>query len=403
MHILLVHQLFLRGDEAGMTQHYEYARHLVRVGHRVTVLAGRRSYLTGREVATTRREVLEPGLEIIPCAQSGRVHQSFAWRTLGFLSFMLSSFVAGLRLRGVDVIWTTSPPLPQVCTAWALARLKRRPWVFEVRDLWPAVAMEMGVLRNRLLIAVASAAEAFLYRAATVIVANSPGFLPHLLGRGVSPDKIEVIPNGVDLEAFDPGVTGEHLRAAHGLQGKFVVLYAGAHGMANDLMTLLRAAQHLRDERNIVFVLAGDGKEKPRLTAAAADMGLSNVVFLPPAPKSELARILAAADCGVAVLKPIPLFATVYPNKVFDTMAAGRPVVLAIAGVIRDLVEQAGAGLAVPPGDWQGVAEAVRALARDPARARRMGAQGRACVEAGFDRRRSAERMEQIFLEVAGS
>ncbi len=402
MHILLVHQLFLRGDEAGMTQHYEYARHLVRAGHRVTVLAGRRSYLTGLQVATTRREVVEPGLEIIPCAQSGRVHRSFAWRTLGFLSFMLSAFVAGLRLRRVDVIWTTSPPLPQACTAWALARLKRRPLVFEVRDLWPAVAVEMGVLRNRLLIAVASAAEAWLYRAAAVIVVNSPGFLPHLAQRRVPPEKLEVVPNGVDLETFDPRTSGKRLRAAHGLQGKFIALYAGAHGMANDLMTVLRAAQSLRQERDIVFVLAGDGKEKPRLTAAAADMGLSNVLFLPPAPKTELVRVLAAADCCLAVLKPIPLFATVYPNKVFDAMAAGKPVVLAIAGVIRDLVEGAGAGLAVTPGDWKGLAEAVRSLARDPARARRMGERGRACVEAGFDRRRSAERMEQIFREVGG-
>ncbi len=401
MHILLVHQLFLRGDEAGMTQHYEYARHLVRAGHRVTVLSGRRSYLTGQPVATARREMVEPGLEIIPCAQAGRVHRSFVWRTLGFLSFMLSAFAAGLRVRRVDVIWTTSPPLPQVCTAWALAWLKRRPLVFEVRDLWPAVAVEMGVLRSRPLIALASAAESFLYRAAQVVVVNSPGFLPYLAQRGVALDKIEVVPNGVDLEAFHPQGSGGSLRAAHGLQGNFIALYAGAHGMANDLMTLLRAAEQLRQESEIVFVLAGDGKEKPRLMAAAAELGLSNVIFLPAVPKSELAQVLAASDCSVAVLKPIPLFATVYPNKVFDAMAAGRPVVLAVAGVIRDLVEEAGAGLTVPPGDWTALAEAVRVLARDREAARRMGARGRACVEAGFDRRRSAERLEQIFHSAA--
>ncbi len=402
MHILLVHQLFLRGDEAGMTQHYEYARYLVQAGHRVTVLAGRRSYLTGRQVATMRRGLVEPGLEIIPCAQSGRVHRSFAWRTLGFLSFMLSSFVAGLRVSGVDIVWTTSPPLPQVCTAWALARLKRRPLVFEVRDLWPAVAVEMGVLRNRLLIAVAGAAELFLYRAAAVIVVNSPGFLPHLARRGVPPEKLEFVPNGVDLQAFDPRRSGKRVRAAHGWQGKFVVLYAGAHGIANDLMTLLYAAQRLRDEREIVFILAGDGKEKARLMAAAADMQLGNVTFLPPVPKKDLAPILAAADCSVAVLRPIPLFATVYPNKVFDAMAAGKPVVLAIAGVIRDLVEEAGAGLAVTPGDGEGLAQAVRTLAGEREQARQMGLRGRAVVEASFDRRASARRMEQIFLEVGG-
>lgn len=396
MHILLVHQLFLRAEDAGMSQHYDFAHHLVRSGHRVTVLAGRRSYLTGTAVSTTRRQVLEPGLEVIPCAQVGGVHRSFVWRTVGFLSFMLSSLVAGLRVPQVDVVWTTSPPLPQVCTAWFVAWVRRRPWVFEIRDLWPAVAVEMGILRNRLLIAIAGAVEGFLYRWATKIVVNSPGFLPYLCGRSIPSARIEVVPNGVDPSAFAPEDRGESFRRAHGLQDRFVVLYAGAHGQANDLMTLLAAAERMQDEPRVAFVLVGDGKQKPSLMAAAAQKRLDNVLFLAAVPRVQIAGVVAAADVGVATLKPIPLFATVYPNKVFDYMAAGRPVVLAMDGAIRALVEEAGAGLVVRPGDAAALSVAVRSLLRDPVAARRMGARGRACVEAGFDRRLSAEKLERL-------
>jgi glycosyltransferase involved in cell wall biosynthesis len=399
MHILLVHQLFLHTEDAGMTQHHAYARHLVARGHRVTVLAGTRSYLTGEEVTLHRRQVVEPGLEIIPCRQWGRVHRSFAWRTLGFLSFMASSLVAGLRVPGVDVVWTTSPPLPQVCAAWALSVLKGRPWVFEIRDVWPEVAVQMGVLRNPLLVGIARIAERFLYRRADRLVVNSPGFLPHLAQHRVSEDKIEVVPNGVELEDFDPQASGAGMRAAHCLEGRFVAMYAGAHGMANDLMTVLRAADRLRDLPEVVIVLVGDGREKARLMAAAESMALENVRFLPAVPRREIPGMLAAADCGLAVLRPIPLFATVYPNKVFDYMAAGKPVVLGIGGVIRDLIEDAGAGIALVPGDADGLAQAIRSLAGDRPRGRAMGARGRACVEARFDREHSAERMERILTQ----
>jgi len=397
MHILLVHQLLLRTDEPGMTQHYEFARHLVRSGHRVTILAGTRSYLTGDD---RRPEAApDPALRILHCGVWGRTHRSFVQRTLGFLSFMATSFVRGLTLREVDLVWSTSPPLPQVCTAWALAALKRAALVFEVRDLWPDVAIELGVLSNPILIALARWAERFLYRRARRVLVNSPGFIPHLLSAGVPPEKLALVPNGADTRLFDPADRGEAFRRAHGLQRKFIALYAGAHGLSNDLGTLLTAADRLREDRRIVFVLVGDGKEKPRLVAEAERLRLPNVRFLPAVAKDEIGAVFAAADCGIAILRPIPLFATTFPNKVFDCMAAGRPVVLAIEGAIRKVVEDAGAGLAVSPGDPAALAEAVRALAADPARARRMGRRGRAQVEAAFDRTALAAQMEQVLLE----
>lgn len=401
MHILLLHQLFLSAGDAGMTQHHAFARHLVAAGHRVTVLAGTRSYLTGGATAARRRGQLAPGLELIPCGAWGSVHRSFVQRTIGFLSFMMTAFAAGLRLRDVDLVWSTSPPLPQVCTAWALAALRRAPLVFEVRDLWPAVAVELGVLRSRPLIALAAAAERFLYRRARRVLVNSPGFLPQLRARGVPDHKVALVPNGVEVSAFDPQATGEAFRREHGLGDGFLAVYAGAHGLSNDLGVLLEAADRLRDEPGLTIVLVGDGKEKPALQARARALGLSNLRFLPPLPHPRMPELLAAADCGLAILRPIPLFATTYPNKVFDCMAAGRPVVLAIDGVIRELVEQAGAGVAVPPGDPEALAQALRTLARDRAAARAMGGRGRRLVEQRFDRAAMALRLEHELRRAA--
>ena len=403
MHILLIHQLFIRPQDPGGTRHYEFARHLVQRGHQVTVLAGTRSYLSGTVQAPVGREQLEPGLVVLRSRVVGGVHRSFLRRSLGFLTFLTSSLMTGLGVRGVDVVWGTSPPLTQALSAWALGRLKGVPWVFEVRDLWPDFAVEMGVLRSPLLIRLAKGLERFLYRRADRVVVNSPGFIEPVQREGAEAGRTVLVPNGVDSLAFELEGDGAALRAMHGLQGKFIALYAGAHGPANDLGVVVRAAQALRDDPRIVFLLVGDGMEKEALRKLAADLRLNNLRFLPPIPKAGIPELFGAADCGLAVLKAIPLFATTYPNKVFDYMAAAKPVVLAIDGPIRQVVERAGAGIAVPPGDAQAMAQAVTRLADDPELRRQMGQQGRECVRRAFDRRQLAEQMEVVFAELVGT
>jgi glycosyltransferase involved in cell wall biosynthesis len=177
-------------------------------------------------------------------------------------------------------------------------------------------------------------------------------------------------------------------------------MYAGAHGLSNDLDVLLDAAQRLQVKPEIVILFVGDGKEKPRLVAEAESRGLANVRFMPAQAKSQMPAALAAADCGIAILKPLPLYATTFPNKVFDYMAAGKPVVLAIDGVIRRVVEQAHGGVFVPPGDAARLAEAIGWVAEHPREAREMGRRGRACVEAGYDRELAAQLLERLLQEV---
>jgi glycosyltransferase involved in cell wall biosynthesis len=368
----------------------------------VTILAGTRSYLTGEVVSRQRREILFPGVEIIRCGTLGGGHRSFFWRGAGFLWFTATSLAAGVRLGRVDLVWGTSPPLLQVASAWALARLRRAPLVFEVRDLWPAFAIAAGVLRHRVLIRLSEWLERFLVHRSSHLIVNSPGFVPHMRQLGVAEDKITLVANGVDPSMFRPADDGRPFREAHSLGNRFVALYAGAHGLSNDLGVVLEAARLLRDEAGIVFVFVGDGKEKPGLVARAAEWGLTNVVFLPPVAKEAVPDVLAGADCGVAILKPLALYATTYPNKVFDYMAAGRPVVLAIDGVIRQVIEEEQAGLATPPGDPAALAEAVRRLAADRGTARRMGQRGREAVVRRFDRRRQAKLLEATFSRVAG-
>jgi glycosyltransferase involved in cell wall biosynthesis len=213
---------------------------------------------------------------------------------------------------------------------------------------------------------------------------------------------VALVPNGAEAAMFDPDSKGLEFRGKHGLEGKFVVMYAGAHGMSNDLGTLLAAAEQLRGFDGLAIVLLGDGKEKSNLMAQATAMELPNVLFLPPIPKSEMPEALAAADACLAILKPVAMYATVYPNKVFDYMAAGRPVILAIQGVIREVVEQAGAGLAVPPGDASTLAAAVRQLALDRESGRVMGARGRKAVEQRFDRAVIAGKLASL-IEDLGS
>ncbi len=418
MHILLIHQAFAALHEPGGTRHHELARYLAGHGHQVTVITSRVSYLTGSAVSpqplppdpsasglSSRGQVLrdpaDASIRILRVYTVQALHKSFVHRVFAFLSFMTASFFAGLGVKKVDLVWGTSPPIFQGVTAWALARLKRKPFLFEVRDLWPTFAIAVGILKNPLLIKISLWLERFLYGHADRVIVNSPGYVAHVSERGAR--RVELVPNGADPEMFDPLDDGASFRSDHQLQGKFVVLYAGAHGMSNDLNVVLDAARLLQSQApEIRLVFLGDGKEKPALQKRAEALGLKDVLFLPPVAKSEMAAALAGADACLAILKPIEEYKTTYPNKVFDYMAAGRPVVLAIDGVIRQVVEAAGGGIFTEPGDPAALAESICTLAADRGNARRMGMAGRRYLEEHFSRAAIAEKLTGI-LEGMGA
>jgi glycosyltransferase involved in cell wall biosynthesis len=400
MHILIIHQAFASLQEPGGTRHAEFASLLAARGHRVTIIASPVSYITGNRTAPSS----QPGqgqtgqVRILRARVYSAHHRSFGHRVLAFVSFMLSSFWLGLGVKDVDLVWGTSPPITQGLTAWMLARMKKARFLFEVRDLWPQFAIAVGVLRNPLLIALSEWLERFLYRHADRVMVNSPGFSQHVQDRGAG--RVGLVPNGADPSMFDLADLGDEFRQTYDLSDRFIVTYAGAHGMSNDLGVVLDAARELQDRPEVQIVLLGDGKEKAHLVTRAQELGLKNVTFLPSLPKSQMPAALAGAHACLAILKPLDEYKTTYPNKVFDYMAAGRPVVLAIDGVIREVVEAADCGVFAQPGDPSALAEAIRSLAADRHKARQMGLRGRAYLETHFSRAVIGEQLLSLLEEM---
>jgi glycosyltransferase involved in cell wall biosynthesis len=303
MNILLVHQNFVDPKHAGGTRHFELMSSWARQGHEATMITGTVDYLTGKKIEGTRGVVTEQQLDNIRVLRAytlPALHTSFNHRLVAFFSFMLSSVFAGLRSGPFDVVIGTSPPIFQLVSAWLIAVFKRKPFVLEVRDLWPDFAIDIGVLKSRMLIRLSRGLESFMYARASHIVVNSPAFRDYLLAKGIAEPRISVVPNGVDPDMFHPESQGETLRNDLGLADKFIVTYAAALGMANDISTILRAAARLRDDASVHFLLVGDGKEADNLRAEAKLLRLTNVTFAGPYPKDRMNEVLAASDACLA-------------------------------------------------------------------------------------------------------
>jgi glycosyltransferase involved in cell wall biosynthesis len=394
MHILLIHQAFATLDEPGGTRHHELARFLARQGHQVSIIASPVSYLTGQHTHSAKREVEMEGLvKIFRTYTYTALHKSFIHRVFSFLSFMVSSFFKSLSIKEVDLVWGTTPPIFQAVTAWLISRFKHVPFLLEVRDLWPEFAIVVGVLKNPTLIKLSYWLEKFLYRHADHIVVNSPGFISHIIQKGGK--DISLIPNGSDIANFEIGNTLK-TREELGWSDKFVVLYAGAHGMSNDLSIVLKAAKLLENNKNIQIVFLGDGKEKSNLICEAELLNLSNLTFLDPVPKNKVSEILGASNACIAILKPIEMYKTTYPNKVFDYMAARKPVILAIDGEIRKVVEKAECGIFCKPGDPGAIADSCMYLYNNQDNAVSMGNNGFEYLKDHFNR----EKIAQVLLDV---
>lgn len=403
MRLLLVHQAFALPEEGGGTRHYELFRRFTEAGHEAVVIASPVSYLSGSASEEKPRRQLYLGgrLEVLRARTLSGIHRNFLWRLLGYFYFMTSSVWMALRAPSPDVIMGTSPPLPQALGTALVALVRRRPFLLEVRDLWPDFAIDMGILRNPVLIWLSRLAESFVYWSADHILVNSPAYRTYMIERGIPEDKVSLIPNGVDTSMFQVEQSREELREELGWSERFVSIYTGALGTANDIDTILGAAERLRDDPRFLFAFAGSGKEEVRLRKLAEGMELENVQFLGVQPKDRIAELLKASDLCLATLLDIPMFRTTYPNKVFDYMAAGRPTLLAIDGVIREVVEASDGGRFVQPGDPLALGEAVREMAEDPEECRAQGERARTYVEAHFDRAAHAAAFTELLEEMA--
>jgi hypothetical protein len=360
-------------------------------GDDVTVLTGMPNHPTGvippEYRGAIRRRERRDGYRVLRTWLYATPNEGIARKTIGHLSFMISSVLVGGRSSGpADVIVVSSPTFFSIGAAWLLARLKRARLVVEVRDLWPAIFTELGVLTNRPVIRLLERLELAAYAAADTVIVVTDGFRANLIARGVPADKVHTIRNGVCPDEFDPGAPADaQLRARLGAgPGDCLVLYAGTHGLGQRLTSVADAAAQLTGEQ-IRFAFVGEGADKERLRRRVTELGLSNVTMLPGVPHEQVPALLAAADICLVPLRDVPLYSTFIPSKMFEYLAAGRPVVGAVAGEAAQILREAGAWV-VPPEDSEALAGAIRTLAPDSQRRQAMGQQGRCYVEKYFDR-----------------
>ena len=408
MNVLYFHQYFATRRRSTATRSYELARRLVERGHRVTIVsrdtrkleAGREGPPQGR---LTAREQVD-GIDVLYLNIPYANRYPTPVRLASFTAFTVAASVAGALQERPDVVFASSTPLTIGIAGLLTARTKRAPFVFEIRDLWPAVPVALGALKAKPAIGTAEWLERRLYNGAERIVVLSEGSREELRRRGIPDDKLVFIPNAADLDVFRPEVVDSEFRARHGLEGRFVALYAGAMGRANGLDQLVDAAAALRrwGDTRVAIVALGDGGERPRLEERAQELGLDNLLFLPAVPKDELAGILGAADVTLTVFAPHPILETNSPNKFFDSLAAGKPVVVNLDGWLRGLVEEHEAGVWVPAGNAEALAGALSALAANPERVEQMGRKARALAEREFGRDEMADRLARTLEEAAG-
>jgi glycosyltransferase involved in cell wall biosynthesis len=391
MRILIISHYFPPEVGAPQARLSALAADWAAAGDQVTVLTGMPNHPSGvvppAYRGALRRRERTGGYDVVRTWLYATPNEGIARKTAGHLSFMASSVLLGGRATGpADIVVVSSPTFFSIGSAWLLARRKRARLVVEVRDLWPAIFVELGVLTNRRLVRLLERLELAAYAAADAVVTVTEGFRADITARGVPADKVHTVRNGVTLGDFAPGMRADPaLRARLGASERdCLVLYAGTHGISQALPAAADAAAELTGQPiRIAFV--GSGADKPRLERRVAELALANVTLVPGVPHAQMPALLAAADICLVLLRDVPLFATFIPSKMFEYLAAGRAVIGAVTGEAAQILREAGA-VVVPPEDSHALATAIAALAADPSRRAGMARQGREYVERFFDR-----------------
>ena len=406
MHILLIHQYYLGENDSGGSRWTEFVKNWNNQGHRVTVLAGMVHYATGNKIDKykglyTSIEEVNPNLTIIRSHVSELYNVNFLGRLWGYFSFVFSSIYAGLFKvnKKYDFIISTSPPLFIGITALVLSKFKRVPYVFEIRDLWPESAIDIGILKNKILIKLSYFLEKVIYNNALKIAVLTPAFRDKLIqNKAVSPSKIILVPNAADFILTEDLIHNfdiNKFKVKEGLSDKFIVLYVGAHGIANHLNQVLDVAEKFRSEQEILFLLIGDGMKKKELVQEATKRKLVNVKFIDAVPKKEIFKYILSCDIGSSILKKVDTFKTVYSNKTFDYMSCKKPILMLIDGVSRKLVEEANCGLYIEPENILKFEEGIRFYLNNKSLLKEHGENGYKFAKKYFDR----DFISQFYLE----
>jgi glycosyltransferase involved in cell wall biosynthesis len=397
LHILYIVQYFNHPDEPGGSRPYQFAHHWAAAGHRVTVLT---SNLNHKTLSSTNGVSVEDGFSVIRVRTYNQIRGSFGRRVINFLSFAVMAFFRAMPIRHVDLVYASSTPLTTGLAGYLVSTVKRRPFYFEVRDLWPESAVVAGMLKRGWAVRIIEWFERLFYRKAVKVIALTEGIRIGVIAKGKDPADVLFVPNGMDDWMLDvqPAVPSEY---PFDTRSHFICTYIGAHGRWNKIETILEAAQLLAGTR-VRFLLIGDGDYKAELKRCAESLQLTNVCFLDAIPKRRVFDYLNQSHVALICTWDHEFQRMVLANKVFDYLAAGCPVVAAARGETEALLERAGCGWAVPPEQPDRLAALLSEIASlPPEELAKRGARGREYVRQHFLRSDLADRLQRTFAEVA--
>jgi len=411
MRILILTQYYPPEIGAAQNRLSDLARRLTAAGHRVTVLTAMPNYPQGEIYSGYRgrfaKKETDEGIGILRTWVYTTKEKSFLPRIINYISFAFFALVLGCAAaEDADIVLTESPPLFVAGSGYLLSKAKRAKFVLNVSDLWPESAVALGILHNRSLISLARRLEEWLYDRAVVVAGQTQGIVDSI-SRRCNGKRVLLMTNGVSPEFLASAQTAvasrESVRQEFGVKGKFVVGFPGLHGLVYRLDLMLEAARNLAKQEDIHFILLGDGPEKGRLQEKAKLERIDNVTFAGTLPAARMPNVLAAMDVMVIPLRRHDLFKGTLPSKLFEGMGAGVPIVGALEGEARQVIEAAQCGICVEPENSAAMADAILSLYRDPELRRRLGENGRRYVAKHYNRKEIAAQFEQVLVEVCGS
>jgi glycosyltransferase involved in cell wall biosynthesis len=399
LNILFLTQYFPPEVGAPQNRIFEFAKRLQANGHNITALTAMPNYPKGEiyDEYKDKKFLIEDmeGIRVIRTWIYATKSKGFVKRLFNYFSFTFSSVFQGLRHldKSIDVVIVESPPLFLGWSGHVVSKSLGAKYVFNVSDLWPESAVKLGVLNNEMFIKLSTWLEEFSYRKADIITGQTKGIVDNISSRGFK-DKTYLITNGVDTNLFGKDKASSEFIKENDLEGKFIVGYAGIHGIAQGLETVMKAANILKEHKGIQFVFVGEGPEKPMLLQMKKELNLENVSFLTVQPKKNMPGIVASFGCALVPLKKLDLFKGALPSKMFETLASEVPIVLSVEGEAKDLIEAANGGICVEPENEKEIAEAIFKLYKEPEFRDRLGANGRKYIEEHYDRVKITRRFE---------
>ncbi len=408
MHILFLSHYFPPETNAPASRTYEHAKRWVKHPDvRVTVITNHPNHPYGvlypgyKNRMLTREE--KDGIEVNRVKTYLAPNAGFVKRTLNYLFYMGASAIAAVRMPKPDIVVATSPQFFCAVAGFIVSRLKRCPFIFELRDIWPDSIVSVGAMRPGLIIRLLERLELFLYRQSRLIVAVTDAFRENLIKRGILGSKICVIKNGVDISFFSPRPVPGDLARELGGKGKFIVSYIGTVGMAHAVDKIIEAAEKLRNVPDILFLVVGEGAQKKNIEKLVRQKNLSNVKVLPGVSKEKISDYYALTDLNLVTLRNTPLFKTVIPSKIFEIMAMERPILCTVDGECRQIIEQAGGGIFVEPENTDEMVQAIRTLWQEKSQLMAMGKNGRRFVKTHFKRNDLAIRYLDMLSAIPSS